>query len=149
MNIKILTDDVTTEEGCIKILDTANQMGPVVAIFNVAVVLRDALFENQTVDNYKISLAPKVFATLRLDTLSRSLCPHLKYNLYSFLVHKYYFCHFRDFVIFSSIVSGFGNTGQTNYGMANSVMERICEKRRKDGLPALAIQWGAIGDVII
>lgn len=26
-------------------------------------------------------------------------------------------------------------------------MERVCEKRRHDGLPALAIQWGAIGDV--
>ena len=26
-------------------------------------------------------------------------------------------------------------------------MERVCEKRRNDGLPALAVQWGAIGDV--
>lgn len=26
-------------------------------------------------------------------------------------------------------------------------MERVCEKRRFDGLPALAVQWGAIGDV--
>lgn len=26
-------------------------------------------------------------------------------------------------------------------------MERICEKRQKEGLPGLAIQWGAIGDV--
>ncbi|KAB1265237.1 Fatty acid synthase [Camelus dromedarius] len=26
-------------------------------------------------------------------------------------------------------------------------MERICEKRRQDGLPGLAVQWGAIGDV--
>ncbi|MEQ2206927.1 hypothetical protein XENOCAPTIV_004875, partial [Xenoophorus captivus] len=26
-------------------------------------------------------------------------------------------------------------------------MERVCEKRRFDGLPGLAVQWGAIGDV--
>lgn len=26
-------------------------------------------------------------------------------------------------------------------------MERVCEKRHYDGLPGLAIQWGAIGDV--
>lgn len=26
-------------------------------------------------------------------------------------------------------------------------MERICERRASEGLPALAIQWGAIGDV--
>ncbi|CAL1677398.1 unnamed protein product [Lasius platythorax] len=31
--------------------------------------------------------------------------------------------------------------------MANSVMERICERRINEGLHGLAIQWGAIGDV--
>ncbi|KAL1416718.1 hypothetical protein MTO96_027614 [Rhipicephalus appendiculatus] len=51
------------------------------------------------------------------------------------------------FVVFSSVSCGRGNAGQTNYGYANSVMERICERRVADGLPGLAIQWGAIGDV--
>ena len=27
--------------------------------------------------------------------------------------------------------------GQSNYGYANSVMERICEKRKQDGLPGM------------
>jgi len=45
------------------------------------------------------------------------------------------------------VVSGRGNPGQTNYGLANSFMERVCEKRKTDGFPALAIQWGAVGDV--
>jgi fatty acid synthase len=54
---------------------------------------------------------------------------------------------FRYFVIFSSVSCGRGNAGQTNYGMANSIMERICESRKRDGFPALAIQWGVIGDV--
>lgn len=40
-----------------------------------------------------------------------------------------------------------GNAGQANYGLANSAMERICESRQSAGLPGLAIQWGAIGDV--
>lgn len=31
--------------------------------------------------------------------------------------------------------------------MANSIMERICEQRKRDGYPGLAIQWGAIGEV--
>jgi fatty acid synthase len=26
-------------------------------------------------------------------------------------------------------------------------MERICEARVRDGLPGLAVQWGAVGDV--
>lgn len=51
------------------------------------------------------------------------------------------------FVAFSSVSCGRGNAGQSNYGYANSAMERVCEKRRYDGLPGLAVQWGAIGDV--
>lgn len=53
----------------------------------------------------------------------------------------------RDFVVFSSFVAGRGNVGQTNYGVANSAMERICERRRQDGHPALVIQWGLVGEV--
>lgn len=49
--------------------------------------------------------------------------------------------------MFSSVSCGKGNFGQTNYGMANAILERICEERKKDGLPALAVQWGAVGDV--
>lgn len=53
----------------------------------------------------------------------------------------------KHFVIFSSVSCGRGNAGQTNYGMSNSVMERICEIRQSEGLPALAIEWGAVGEV--
>lgn len=49
--------------------------------------------------------------------------------------------------MFSSITSGRGNAGQTNYGWSNSTMERMIEHRREDGFPGIAIQWGAIGDV--
>lgn len=53
----------------------------------------------------------------------------------------------EQFVVFSSISSGYGNIGQTNYALANSVMERICERRKTDNLPALAVQWGQVDDV--
>lgn len=43
------------------------------------------------------------------------------------------------FVTFSSISCGRGNRGQTNYGYANSIMERISEQRQKNGLPAVRI----------
>ena len=56
-------------------------------------------------------------------------------------------CALDYFVCFSSVACGRGNIGQTNYSFANSVMERVCEERRGRGLPGLAIQWGAIGDV--
>jgi fatty acid synthase len=49
--------------------------------------------------------------------------------------------------VFSSIVCDRHNPGQSPYGMANSSIEQIREARHAMGLPALAIQWGPIGDV--
>ncbi|XP_068623798.1 fatty acid synthase-like [Battus philenor] len=129
-DIRISTHDVTTESGCEEMLMMANSMGQVEAIFNLAVILKDSIFQNQTPETFKISFAPKALATMHLDKLSRKLCPELK-----------------NFVIFSSVSCGRGNAGQTNYGLSNSVMEKICEWRKKLGLPALAVQWGAVGDV--
>lgn len=74
--------------------------------------------ENQTVNNYIEVSESKVTSTKNLDNLSRDLCPSLEH-----------------FVCFSSVSCGRGNAGQSNYGYANSVMERICEERNKEGLP--------------
>ncbi|XP_031358296.1 fatty acid synthase-like [Photinus pyralis] len=128
--IRVATDDVTTEEGCARLLVSSEKLAPVAAIFNLAVILRDDLFENQTEENFVNALSPKALATQHLDALSRHLCPRLQH-----------------FVVFSSVSCGRGNAGQSTYGMANSIMERICEKRRHEGYPGLAIQWGAIGEV--
>jgi fatty acid synthase len=83
-------------------------------------VLADGLMENQTVDSFKRVCHPKVKGTATLDAVTRQLdtCRHLQW-----------------FVVFSSVSCGRGNAGQANYGFANSVMERICEQRRNDGLP--------------
>nr|XP_050845943.1 fatty acid synthase-like [Vespula vulgaris] len=53
----------------------------------------------------------------------------------------------RHFVVFSSVLCGRENAGQTNYGMANFIIKRIYEKRVKEDLLGLTIQWGVIGDV--
>ncbi|KAF5287178.1 hypothetical protein FQR65_LT12307 [Abscondita terminalis] len=127
---KVSTADVTSENGCENLLEESTKLGPVECIFNLAVVLKDAVFENQSKSNFEDSFAPKATATKHLDAVSRRRCPRLK-----------------KFVVFSSVVCGRGNAGQSNYGMSNSVMERICERRRRDGFHALAVQWGAVGDV--
>ena len=106
------------------------KLGPVGGIFNLAVILKDSIFDNQDVEKFVECMAPKAVATKHLDELTRKLCPELQY-----------------FVVFSSVSCGRGNAGQSNYGMANSVMERIIEQRHLAGLPAKAIQWGAVGEV--
>ncbi|CRK93737.1 CLUMA_CG007265, isoform A [Clunio marinus] len=129
VQVSIDTNDVTSIKGAQKMLRDAAKMGPIGGIFNLAAVLRDGLIENQTEDDYKSVCVPKVDGTKHLDAASRELCPNLDY-----------------FICFSSVSCGRGNIGQSNYGLANSTMERICEVRQASGLPGLAIQWGAIGD---
>jgi len=130
VEVIVSTSDITTEQGCKELIKQAIGLGPVGAIFNLAAVLRDGIFENLDQQMFTESMAPKAIGTKYLDKVSRVLCPNLKH-----------------FVIFSSISCGLGNAGQSNYGMANSVMERIIEDRICNQLPGKAIQWGAIGDV--
>ncbi|XP_014291398.1 fatty acid synthase [Halyomorpha halys] len=127
--VVVSTTNVTDLNGAKKLIEEANKLGPVGGIFNLAAVLRDGLFENLTEADFATVCKPKIDSTINLDIASRS-CNQLDY-----------------FVTFSSVACGRGNLGQTNYGLANSAMERICEERQRNGLPGLAIQWGAIGDV--
>ena len=130
ITIQVSTTDVTTESGAESLLKEAMKLAPVGGIFNLAAVLRDALIENLEEGHFKSVTMPKVDGTKNLDSVSKKYCPELDY-----------------FVCFSSVSCGRGNVGQTNYGLANSAMERIMEQRQAAGLPGLAIQWGAIGDV--
>ncbi|KAK2585487.1 hypothetical protein KPH14_010141 [Odynerus spinipes] len=131
VNIVVLTGlDASKRKDCELILQKARDLGPIDGIYNLAVSLKDGICKNQTIENFEESFRAKAWATACLDEVSRELCPEL-----------------RHFVAFSSVSCGRGNAGQTNYGMANSVMERICERRVEEGLPGLCIQWGAIGEV--
>jgi fatty acid synthase len=131
VNVVVSKQECVSEAGAEKLITDTTKIAPVGGVFNLAMVLRDAMFENQTVDDWKKCCDPKVPAIHNLDKATRK---HSKDTL-------------RFFVAFSSISCGYGNAGQTNYGYANSVMERVCEQRKRDGFPGLAIQWGAIGDV--
>ena len=130
VQVTVNTSDISTKAGCEQLIRDSMKLGPVGGIFNLAVILKDSIFDNQDVEKFVECMAPKAVATKHLDELTRQLCPELQY-----------------FVVFSSVSCGRGNAGQSNYGMANSVMERIIEQRHLAGLPAKAIQWGAVGEV--
>jgi len=103
---------------------------PLGAVFHLAMVLDDALLANQTPERFARVSHAKVEGAQHLDIATRAHCRALDH-----------------FVAFSSIVGGVGNAGQSNYGYANSALDRLCEARRRAGYPAIAIQWGVIGGV--
>lgn len=130
VQVLVSRTDSSTAEGARALLQAAAALGPVGGLFNLAAVLRDAFLDKQTPADFQTVAKPKIDATKALDAASRELAPELEY-----------------FVVFSSVSCGRGNPGQSNYGLANSAMERIVERRQADGLPGLAVQWGAIGEV--
>lgn len=124
VNVSVTLSDATTLTGAKLLIGDAIKFAPVGGIFNLAVLLRDGMIQNQEANDFKEVMASKARATIYLDEVSRRMCPRLEH-----------------FVVFSSISCGRGNAGQSNYGMANSVMERTIEQRRLIGLPGKAIQW--------
>uniref|UniRef100_T1L221 Carrier domain-containing protein n=2 Tax=Tetranychus urticae TaxID=32264 RepID=T1L221_TETUR len=128
-NIIVTINDAMTPTMTSQLIDSASRLGPIGGIFNLAMVLKDGLFENQTPEAFELVCGPKIKVTQNLDKISRELCPYLDH-----------------FVCFSSIAT-LGSVGQSNYAFANSFMERVCEERRKEGLPGLAVQWGPVADV--
>ena len=77
------------------------------------------MFEAQTPETFRKVTKVKVDGVNHLDRVSRLRCGRsLEY-----------------FVVFSSAAASYGNAGQSNYGYANSYMERVCEQRVADGLP--------------
>lgn len=123
IKVVVSTADVTTPSRTLHLIEESNRLTPVVGIFNLAVVLNDALFENLQVVDFEAVNFPIVEGTKNLDMASRKFRPSLDY-----------------FVVFSSISCGRGNSGQSNYGFANSSMETMLEQRHVAGLPGLAIQ---------
>ena len=105
----------------------AKEMPPVRGVLHTAMVLEDVLISNLDAEKIRKVLAPKVAGAYILDQATRDLDLDL-------------------FVMYSSATTIVGNPGQANYVAANGYLEALAAKRRDEGLPGLAVAWGAIGD---
>ena len=129
--VTILNHNISDLDQAKELIDQAQVTYPLGGIFHLGMVLRDALFQNQTKEMFEECCRIRIQGTYNLDQITRSSsCPSLDH-----------------FVCFSSLVSTFGNSGQSNYGFASSFMDNLCARRKLDGLPGLSIAWGMVGDV--
>ena len=102
--------------------------GAITGVYHTAVTLKDAMLDAIGPDDLAQVLAPKASGAANLDAATRGQ-------------------PVAQFVLYSSVSALVGNPGQGAYAAANGYLEGLARARRAEGLPALAVQWGAIGDV--
>jgi phthiocerol/phenolphthiocerol synthesis type-I polyketide synthase C len=105
-----------------------NELPALGGVMHAAMVLEDAAIANLEPAQFAKVLTPKVAGAELLDQLTGTT--PLDY-----------------FVLFSSATTMIGNPGQGAYVAANGFLEGLARRRRRRGLAALAVAWGAIGDV--
>ncbi|MGC1884834.1 MAG: type I polyketide synthase [Stellaceae bacterium] len=104
------------------------EMPPLRGIIHCAGVIQDSSLVNTTEADFHDVLRPKIAGAWNLHQQALDL-------------------ELDFFIMYSSATTLFGNEGQANYVAANLYLEALADHRRGLGLPALAVAWGAIGDV--
>ena len=99
-------------------------MPPLRGVIHTAGVLDDGVLTQQTWPRFARVLSPKATGALLLDELTGSL-------------------PLDFFVLFSSIAALVGAPGQASYGAANAFQDALAHARRRRGLTATSINWGA------
>ena len=103
--------------------DIRSQMPQLRGVVHAAGLLDDALIANLQPEQAERVLRPKIEGARHLDALTANDPLDL-------------------FVLFSSAAALFGNAGQVAYSAANAFLDALAERRRRQGRPALSVQWG-------
>jgi NADPH:quinone reductase-like Zn-dependent oxidoreductase/acyl carrier protein len=128
VNVRAASCDVSDERALRKLMHDIADMPRLGGVIHAAMVLDDFVLANFSRERLERVLEPKMLGAANLDRLTRD--------------------HPLDFfVLYSSATTLVGNPGQSAYVAANGYMEGLARRRRKEGLPALAVGWGAIEDV--
>lgn len=106
-------------------LDAADR--PLRGIYHAAGVLEDRLVTEMSVDDLVRVLRPKALGAWALHVASVAADLQLDH-----------------FLLFSSIANLVGNSRQANYCAANGFLDGLAALRRRKGLPATSIHFGAI-----
>jgi acyl carrier protein len=97
-------------------------------VVHAAGVLDDGALINQSWERFRTVLAAKVHGAWNLDRLTANQ-------------------PLECFVLFSSMTSLLGPTGQGNHAAANAFLDALAHDRRRRGQPGITINWGAWSEV--
>ncbi len=121
--------DITDKEALAKTIAAIKEtMPPIGGVANGALIIEDSLFMDLTYDRMVRALGPKVDGSRYLDE--------------AFAEDDLEF-----FILYSSLVSIAGNTGQLAYAVANSFMVSLAHQRRQRGLAASVINLTGVSGI--
>lgn len=128
--VKVYRGDVADKESFLNAMtQCSRELPPVKGVIQMAMVLRDVVFEKMKYEEWTTGLRPKVQGT---------------WNLHQ------YFDHERplDFMIFCSSIAGvFGNPSQAQYAAGNTYQDALASYRRAQGLTCVSVNLGIMRDV--
>ncbi|GME49746.1 ketoacyl-synt-domain-containing protein [Neofusicoccum parvum] len=127
--VKAVSCDIADETDVARAVAACSlDMPPIRGVIQGAMVLRDSILEQMTLEDYYSGLRPKVQGTWNLSN-------QLSGQELDF------------FVILSSIAGVIGIASQCNYGAGGAFQDALAQWRTSRGLPAVSIDIGAVKNV--
>jgi len=128
-DIHVVTGDVGNPKDLQAVLDlTAAKQTRLGGIVHCAGILDDGILLQQKWDRFLKVMHAKVFGAWNLHQLTKDV-------------------DLDFFILFSSGAGFLGSVSQGNHAAANAFMDALAFHRRANGLPAMAINWGAWDEV--
>ena len=127
VDVEMARADVSRQDEVAAVLDgIRRQRPPLRGVMHAAGTLDDGTIVQQDWSRFARVMAAKVSGSWILHALTEE-------------------CPLDFFVFFSSAVSLFGRSGQSSHAAANAFEDALAHHRRRHGLPAVSVNWGAWG----
>ncbi|KAL8807198.1 MAG: hypothetical protein Q9182_000880 [Xanthomendoza sp. 2 TL-2023] len=130
VQVKAFRGDISDRNSFLAAMKQCSQeLPPIKGVIQMAMVLRDVVFEKMTYEEWTVPVGPKVHGT---------------WNLHSYFGHK----RPLDFMIICSSTSGiYGYPSQAQYASGNTYQDALAQHRRSQGLKAISVNLGIMRDV--
>ena len=124
-----ISSDITKKQDLQRVVDKIKDMClPIAGVLNGAAVVQETLFSEMSLEAMEKVIKPKIDGTNHLDEIFKDTSLDF-------------------FIVFSSLTSVIGSSGQSNYTAGNAYLTGLVNRRRKRGLAGTCLDIGRIAGI--